>query len=385
MRKIILKANRQRSLLQRHPWIFSGAIEWFDPELSNGDPACVYDSQGHFLAMAHFYKSTIMARILTFEQEEINAAFFQRRIARALACRLRLGYPDERTTMYRLVHAEGDDLPGLIIDIYGRLAVMQCHTEGMWKVADTIASALHQLPELSLEAVYLKPAGEYQAGQGRFLSGHPQEIIVRENNIQFFIDCVRGQKTGFYIDQRDNRQLLTAFCRDKTVLNLFAYSGGFSLYAFKGGAARVVSVDSSALACEWNQINTELNFGQCPHEIICADVEDYLRSCRTKFDIIIADPPAYAKQRMAMKAAETKYRTLNKTLLRLLNPSGMLFTFSCSQAVSKERFQTVLFKSSLEAERVTKILYRLGQPPDHPVSIFHPEGDYLKGFVLLAD
>ncbi len=385
MRKIILKSKRQRSLLQRHPWVFSGAIEWFDPELNNGDLAAIYDSEDRFLAMAHFYKSTIMARVISFEQEEIDEKFFQRKIIRAMACRQRLGYPHDHTTMYRLVHAEGDDLPGLIIDIYHRLAVIQCHTEGMWKMADTIAQALHQLPELNIESVYLKPAGEYKAGQGKFLTGLPKEIIVRENNIQFFIDCERGQKTGFYIDQRDNRQLLTAFCRGKTVLNLFAYSGGFSLYALKAGAVRVVSVDSSALACEWNQINTDLNFGECPHEVVCADVDDYLQSCTTKFDLIIADPPAYAKQRIAVKAAETKYRTLNKTLLRLLNPGGILFTFSCSQAVGKERFQTILFKSSLEAGRVTRIMYRLGQAPDHPVSIFHPEGDYLKGFVLLAD
>jgi 23S rRNA (cytosine1962-C5)-methyltransferase len=382
MYQIVLKKNRERSVLLKHPWIFSGAVARFDDRLRNGDLAEVISADGKFLAIAHFFKSSIMAKILSFEKLEINADFFAQKIRNALQARKTLNIPDEHTNMFRLVHGEGDGLPGLIVDIYDRCASVQCHTEGMIHSAEMIHQALQQIHELNLTSIFYKPSVKQEAETGKFLSGKEEKITALENGIKFIVDVVKGQKTGFFIDQRENRKLLAGFSKGKKVLNLFSYSGGFSLYAMKGGAERVVSVDSSALACEWNKENTALNFSQVNHEIVCADVFDFLKNGNEKFDVIIVDPPAFAKQLSAVGNASVKYRSLNSAAIRLLKSGGILFTFSCSQGISKEHFQKIIFKSAIESKAGLKIIYRMSQSPDHPVSIYHPEGEYLKGLVI---
>lgn len=384
MLKIVLKKNRERSVLLRHPWIFSGAVERFDEGLTNGDVAEVVSADGNFLAIAHFFKSSIMARILSFERTEINTVFFYRRISSALQARKSIGLPDENTSMFRLVHGEGDGLPGLIIDVYDSTASVQCHTEGMLQSVNHISEALQKIPELNLVSIYLKSTVKPEGSTGQFLSGRNAKVVALENGIRFTVDVEHGQKTGFFIDQRENRKLLSHYAKGKKVLNLFSYSGGFSLYALKGGAEKVISVDSSAPACEWNRENTSLNFDDSRHEIICMDVFDFLKSCSEKFDVIIVDPPAFAKQLSAIDNASVKYKSLNSAALKLLNQGGIMFTFSCSQAISKEQFQKIIFKSAIESRADLKIIHRMSQSPDHPVSIYHPEGEYLKGLVLQA-
>lgn len=381
MGQIILKKNRERSVLLKHPWIFSGAVERFDTGLKNGDVVEVISAEGKFLAMAHFFKSSIMARILSFEKAEINTAFFIQKIGNALSNRKTIGLPDANTNMFRLVHGEGDGLPGLIIDVYDKSACVQCHSEGMMQSIDFISEALQQL-EWKLSSVYLKSTIKAVGRTGQFLSGVNDKIVALENGLKFLVDMEHGQKTGFFIDQRDNRKLLSLYTNGKKVLNLFSYSGGFSMYAMRGGAEKVVSVDSSAIACEWNKENTELNSVKDRHEIICMDVFDYLKSCHDNFDLIIVDPPAFAKQLSAVDNASVKYRNLNTAAIKRLNRGGLLFTFSCSQAIGKEHFQKIIFKSAIECRADLKIIHRMSQSPDHPVSIYHPEGEYLKGLAL---
>lgn len=382
MPKIVLKKNRERSVLLKHPWIFSGAVDGFDDDLKNGEVVEVVSAEGKFLAMAHFFKSSIMARILAFEKTDISIDFFFNRINNALKARKSIGLPDENTSMYRLVHGEGDGLPGLIIDIFDNTASVQCHTEGMIRSADFICRALQQVDELKLISIYQKSTVKSEKVSGKFLYGSSGKITALENGIRFTVDVEHGQKTGFFIDQRENRKLLSHYTKGKKVLNLFSYSGGFSLYALKGGARKVISVDSSSAACEWNRENTVLNFENANHEIICSDVFDYLKSCNEKFDVIIVDPPAFAKQLAAVDNASIKYKSLNSSVLKLLNTGGIMFTFSCSQAISKEQFQKIIFKSAIESRAELKIIHRMSQSPDHPVSIYHPEGEYLKGLVL---
>lgn len=382
MQKLILKKNRERSVLLKHPWIFSGAVESFDKELKNGDVVEVLSADGKFLAIAHFFKSSIMARVLSFEQTVISAAFFKDKIQGALKARNSIGLPNKNTTMYRLVHGEGDGLPGLIIDVFNNTACVQCHTEGMVQSAEMISEALQQIYELKPESIYQRSTGKTEGASGKFLFGSSQKITAFENGLKFTVDIEHGQKTGFFIDQRENRKLLSRYTNGKKVLNLFSYSGGFSLYALKGECEKVISVDSSAPACEWNKENTVLNFNDSRHEIICNDVFEFLKSCQEKFDVIIVDPPAFAKQLAAVDSASVKYRSLNSAALKLLNKGGMLFTFSCSQAISKEHFQKIIFKSAIESRADLKIVHRMSQSPDHPVSIYHPEGEYLKGLVL---
>lgn len=382
MYKLILKKNRERSVLLKHPWIFSGAVERFDNDLKNGDVVEIVSAEGKFLAVAHFFKSSIMARILTFEQTEINTDFFVGKIRSALKARNPIGLPNEYTTMYRLIHGEGDGLPGLIIDIFENTASVQCHTEGMLLSADYICEALQRINELKLVSIYHKSTMKSDDGSGKFLFGSTGKITALENSLKFTVDVEHGQKTGFFIDQRENRKLLSHYTNGKKVLNLFSYSGGFSLYALKGGAEKVISVDSSAPACEWNKNNTVLNFNDNRHEITCMDVFDFLKSCNEKFDVIIVDPPAFAKQSAAVDNASVKYKRLNSAAIKLLNPGGIMFTFSCSQAVSKEHFQKIIFKSAIESGTELKIIHRMSQSADHPVSIYHPEGEYLKGLAL---
>jgi 23S rRNA (cytosine1962-C5)-methyltransferase len=382
MHQLVLKPNRERSVLLKHQWIFSGAVERFDQELKNGDVVEIVSAEGRFLAVAHFFRSNIMARILSFEREEINTGFFFRKIKSAYALRQSLGLTDRHTNMFRLVHGEGDGLPGLIIDIYHHAACIQCHTEGMLQSLDLISEALMQIKELKVHFVFQKSAVKTKGTLPKVESKKNHKVVALENGIKFTVDVEHGQKTGFFIDQRDNRQLLSHYTRGCRVLNLFSYSGGFSMYALKGGAERVVSVDSSAPACEWNMENTILNGHQGRHEIHCMDVFEFLKTCNEQFDIIIVDPPAFAKQLSVVKKASVKYRNLNTAALKWLKKGGLLFTFSCSQAMSKEHFQQIIFKSAIECKADLKIIHRMSQSPDHPVSIYHPEGEYLKGLAI---
>lgn len=395
--QIFLRRGKEESLLRRHPWIFSGAIEYIRSErdhITEGEIVDVHTKNGDFIARGHYQIGSIAVRVLTFEQVEIDQAWWNERIATAYDVRRSLDLTDnEQTTCYRLVHGEGDSLPGLVVDIYGSTAVVQCHSVGMYRSRKEIAEAIRTVYGERIEAIYDKSAQTvpFKAGLNAvdsYLYGSSatasQEVL--ENSNRFNVNWEKGQKTGFFIDQRANRELVRHYAKGRTVLNTFCYTGGFSVYAMAGGAVEVVSVDSSERAVQLADENMRLNFGdEVRHLSKAVDAFEYLHDIGDKFDMIILDPPAFAKHHKVLGNAMQGYKKLNARALAQIKSGGILFTFSCSQAVSKELFRTTVFSAAAIAGRRVRILHQLTQPADHPINIYHPEGEYLKGLVLYVE
>lgn len=391
--KIILKRGKEQSLLRFHPWIFSGAIAKICGKIDEGDIAEVVDSEGNFLAVGHYQIGSIAVRVLSFVPREINQEFYTERITIAYAMRRQIGLTDnEQTNAYRLVHGEGDGLPGLVIDIYDGVAVVQMHSVGMYQDRKYIETALIEVMGASLKAIYNKSEGTlpFKAGlnpTNSYVFGTaPESKVARENGLLFYPDWEKGQKTGFFVDQRENRALIERYSKGRNVLNMFCYTGGFSFYAMRGGANLVHSVDSSERAIELTKSNVELNFPNDPrHQATAMDAFKFMQETTQKFDLIVLDPPAFAKHLNVLNNALKGYRRLNTKALEMIEPGGILFTFSCSQVVSKEVFRTMVFSSAAKACRNVRILHQLTQPADHPINIYHPEGEYLKGLVLYVE
>jgi 23S rRNA (cytosine1962-C5)-methyltransferase len=388
---ITLLPGKERSLHNRHPWLFSGAVKTIEGEAREGDVVEIFSSENKYLATGHYHEGSIKVRIFSFEQVVPDFDFWKKKVQRAFDYRKSLGITySPVTNMYRLIHAEGDGLPGLIIDIYNKTAVIQTHTLGMHAAKPYLVNALKNIYGMGLDCIYDKSAdtmSKQKQGvmENTWLLGEKKEEIVMENGIQFYVNFVEGQKTGFFIDQRGNRKLLSAYCAGKKVLNTFAYSGGFSLYALKADAALVHSVDSSKKTEEWAQRNVDLNFKEAPHAYFANDVFDFMKTTTGNYDVIVLDPPAFAKHLSAVKQATVGYRNLNYEALKRINKGGILFTFSCSQVIDRELFGKIIFMAAAQARRNVRIMHRLSQPPDHPVSVFHPEGEYLKGLVLYVE
>ncbi|MBQ7157584.1 MAG: class I SAM-dependent rRNA methyltransferase [Bacteroidaceae bacterium] len=392
MKKIFLKRGKDESLRRFHPWIFSGAIHHTSEQPEEGEVVTVYTSENEYIATGHFQIGSIMVRVLSFEHEEIDKAFYMRRLATALDVRKSIGVVGrEDNTTYRLVHGEGDNLPGLVIDIYGKTAVMQAHSVGMHTDRETIAEALKEVMGNTLKNIYYKSETTlpYKAELGQengFLLGGSADDVAIENGLKFHVDWLKGQKTGFFVDQRNNRSLLEHYAKGRKVLNMFCYTGGFSFYAMRGGAELVHSVDSSQKAIDLTNANVELNFpGDPRHEAFAEDAFKFLEQMTTPYDLIILDPPAFAKHKDALRNALKGYTRLNKKAFEKITPGGIVFTFSCSQAVDKEHFRTAVFSAAAAAKRKVRILHQLHQPADHPINIYHPEGEYLKGLVLYVE
>jgi len=391
-RRIYLRKGKEESLRRFHPWVFSGALQSMDEGIGEGDVVDVITSRGEFIGRGHFQIGSIAVRILTFADEDIDAAFWNRRLAVALRMRQDIGIADNpHNNTYRLVHGEGDNLPGLVIDCYGDTAVMQAHSVGMHMAREVIARELIDVMGSRIKNVYYKSETTlpYKADimqENTFLYGHTDDTIAIENGLKFRVDYLRGQKTGFFVDQRENRSLLERYSKGKRVLNMFCYTGGFSFYAMRGGAEQVHSVDSSQRAIELTTENVNLNFpGDNRHEAICEDAFKYLEKAAGNYDIIILGPPAFAKHRAALRNALKGYTRLNMKALEKIKPGGILFTFSCSQVVTKENFRNAVFTAAALAGRNVRILHQLHQPADHPINIYHPEGEYLKGLVLYVE
>lgn len=384
-----LKKGKESSLSRFHPWIFSGAIQNISSNLAEGELVKVISNNNDFCGIGHFQPSSLAVRILSFKEEEINAHFWERKILLAYKTRQNLNFDAKTNEIYRLVHGEGDGLPGLIIDIFNQVAVIQCHSLGMFNSIHQIADALDVVFKNNLHTIFCKssdtlPFKANQQNANFFLKGNANNIWACENNLLFFIDFIDGQKTGFFIDQRENRKLLASMCNNKSVLNTFCYSGGFSVYALKGGAKKVVSIDSSEKAMQLVQQNVAKNFNDTKNHIgLKSDVFKYFSTFNeSPFDITILDPPAFAKHQKATNNAIKGYKRLNAAGMKATKNGGILFTFSCSQAISIAQFKTAIFAAGLEVNKHIKILHQLHQPADHPINIYHPEGEYLKGFVV---
>ena len=385
---ITLRNGKEQSVKRLHPWIFSGAIAKMSGEPEEGDLVQVYSADKEFLAIGHYQKSSIAVRILSFEDRKIDQDFWNERIASAFNYRKQLGLVNNsETTCYRLVHGEGDNLSGLVIDYYNGTAVVQCHSVGMYKSLDCIVEALKQTMGEQLTAIYNKSEGTlpFKAGienADGLLWGEIKTENALEYGNSFFIDWIQGQKTGFFIDQRENRRLVEQYAKGKSVLNTFCYTGGFSVYALRGGAKNVVSVDCSARAIELTDKTVAMNFPNAAHTSVVSDTFKYLDNNKDEFDLIILDPPAFAKHGKVLNNALQGYKRLNMKAIEQIKKGGILFTFSCSQAVSKEEFRKSVFAAAANTKRNVRILHQLTQPADHPISIYHPEGEYLKGLVL---
>jgi 23S rRNA (cytosine1962-C5)-methyltransferase len=389
MKNLQLKGGKEDSLLRFHPWVFSGAIQQADADLSEGDVVRVVRRDGTFMAVGHYQAGSIAVRILSFRDVPIDSQFWYARLESALRMRIAIGMADNpQNNTYRLVHGEGDLLPGLIIDVYGKTAVMQAHSIGMHLSRVQIAEQLVKVMGSRIENVYYKsettlPFMDHM--ENGFLYGGSQENTAIENGLMFYVDWLHGQKTGFFVDQRENRSLLEKYARGKRVLNMFCYTGGFSFYAMRGGAKLVHSVDSSAKAIELTNRNVQLNFpGDDRHKAFCEDAFKFLDSI-DNYDLIILDPPAFAKHRGALHNALKGYTRLNYKAFQKIQPGGILFTFSCSQVVTKDHFRNAVFTAAAQAGRKVRILHQLHQPADHPINIYHPEGEYLKGLVLYVE
>lgn len=383
---ITLKKGRERSVLNFHPWIFSGAIHKKEKGIKEGDIVSVHSHHDVFLAAGHYHDASITVRILSFEKRSIDASFWAEKISAAYDYRLRTGIAgSRRTDCFRLVHGEGDGLPGLIIDIYNDAAVIHAHSAGMMQSAGEIFEALEKVFKSRFNTVALKSAEGKEMQEIKFLKGSSSGGMVTENDLKFFMNWKEGQKTGFFLDQRENRELLLQYVKEKKVLNTFSYSGGFSIYALKGGAAQVHSVESSAKANGWEKENAKLNGFDANLEIFSEDVFDFLKKRHEHYDAIILDPPAFAKRLSAVEKAITGYRNLNYEAIKKISTGGILFTFSCSQAVDRELFRKTVFQAAAKARRNVRIMHQLSQPADHPINIFHPEGEYLKGLVLFVE
>jgi 23S rRNA (cytosine1962-C5)-methyltransferase len=392
MKRLLLKRGKEESLRRFHPWVFSGAVQQMDEGIEEGEVVRVVTSSGDFIAVGHYQIGSIAVRVLSFRDVEIDGEFWYSRLKSALEMRRSIGIADNpQNNTYRLVHGEGDLLPGLVIDVYGKTAVMQAHSVGMHVSRVQIAEQLMEVMEGRIENIYYKSETTlpYKADLGQengFIFGGSDDNTAIENGLMFYVDWLRGQKTGFFVDQRDNRSLLEKFARNKTVLNMFCYTGGFSFYAMRGGAKLVHSVDSSAKAIELTNRNVALNFpGDMRHQAFCEDAFKYLEEAGGNYDLIILDPPAFAKHRGALHNALKGYIRLNNKALQKIQPGGILFTFSCSQVVTKEHFRNAVFTAAAQAGRKVRILHQLHQPADHPINIFHPEGEYLKGLVLYVE
>ncbi|WP_074760721.1 class I SAM-dependent rRNA methyltransferase [Xylanibacter ruminicola] len=390
MKKLYLKRGKEESLLRFHPWVFSGAIAQADDNLKDGDLVRVLTNHGDFIAVGHFQMGSIAVRILSFRDVDIDADFWASRLASALKVRQSIGIADNpKNNTYRLVHGEGDNLPGLIIDVYDRTAVMQAHSIGMHLQRKQIAEQLVKVMGSRIDNVYYKSETTLpfmDDMENGFVYGGSEDNVALENGLKFYVDWLRGQKTGFFVDQRDNRSLLERYSAGKSVLNMFCYTGGFSVYAMRGGAKLVHSVDSSAKAIELTNRNVALNFeGDNRHEAFCEDAFKYLEQAGNNYDLIILDPPAFAKHRGALHNALKGYTRLNNKAFQKIQPGGILFTFSCSQVVTKDNFRNAVFTAAAQAGRKVRILHQLHQPADHPINIYHPEGEYLKGLVLYVE
>lgn len=388
-----LKRGKEESFDRFHPWVFSGALA--DPlpdRLEEGDTVSVVTSDGRLVGVGHFQIGSIAVRILDFGATAVDSAFYSRRLEQALALRRALGLARPDNDAYRLVHGEGDFLPGLVVDVYGPTAVLQAHSPGMHYARGIIADAIVRLPGLGVRNVYYKsettlPYKAHLEAQNDYIIGGFETSIATENSLRFNIDWLRGQKTGFFLDQRDNRQLLQRYSNGRRVLNLFCYTGGFSVYALNGGAAKVDSVDSSEKAITLTDANVDLNFPATDcHRSFSGDAFKFLDNInKDDYDLIVIDPPAFAKHRSALRNALRGYQRLNAKAMEKIAPGGVLFTFSCSQAVSREQFRLAVFSAAAQSRRRIRILHQLTQPADHPVNIYHPEGEYLKGLVLYVE
>ena len=391
-RKVYLKKGKEESLKRFHPWIFSGAIQSTEGELEEGEVVRVITASGEFIAVGHYQIGSIAVRVLSFSDVTIDDEFWSSRLRSAFRMRQSIGIVDNpHNNTYRLVHGEGDNIPGLVIDVYGDTAVMQAHSVGIHQQRLAIARCLVEVAGDRVKNVYYKSETTlpYKADLGQedgFIVGGSDDNVAMENGLKFHVDWLKGQKTGFFVDQRENRSLLERFSSGKKVLNMFCYTGGFSFYAMRGGAELVHSVDSSAKAIELTTRNVEMNFpGDTRHEAFCEDAFKYLDRMGDRYDLIILDPPAFAKHRGALHNALKGYTRLNQKAFEKIQPGGILFTFSCSQVVTKDNFRNAVFTAAALAGRKVRILHQLHQPADHPVNIFHPEGEYLKGLVVYVE
>lgn len=386
---LFLRRGKSESLKRFHPWVFSGAIAGANGKLNEGDVVRIVSNENELMGYGHYQIGSIAVRMLTFKEEKIDHAFWVTRLSEALRLRKALqltGRADNN--IYRLVHGEGDRLPGLVIDVYGKTAVMQAHSVGMHVSREQIADALIEASEGLIENVYYKsettlPFKADLHKENGFLRGHDEGNVAVENGLKFHIDWLRGQKTGFFVDQRENRSLLEHYAKGRNVLNMFCYTGGFSVYAMRGGANLVHSVDSSAKAIDLTRANAEMNFpGDARHEAFAEDAFKFLEQAGSNYDLIVLDPPAFAKHKDALPRALKGYTRLNAIAFRKIKPGGIVFTFSCSQAVNKDQFRLAVFTAAAQSGRHVRILHQLHQPADHPINIYHPEGEYLKGLVL---
>ena len=389
---IQLKPKKEESLLRFHPWVFSGAIQRFEGNPAEGDLVEVMDSHRNFLGIGHYQIGSIAVRIVSFEKKEINDDFWMNKILQAykLRCTLGLVNPPQNNT-YRLIHGEGDNLPGLIVDVYDHTAVLQAHSVGMHQIRQTLAEKIVEVVPAVKNVFYKSETtlpfnAPIEPEDGYLIGGENNSFKAVESGLQFQVDWLRGQKTGFFIDQRENRLLLEKYSKDKSVLNMFCYTGGFSVYALRGGAKSVHSVDSSAKAIELTDKNIAIDFPEAiNHASFAEDAFKFLNERRAEYDLIILDPPAFAKHRDAVRNALKGYKRLNHKALEQIKPGGILFTFSCSQVISKDQFRLAVFSAAAEAKRNVRILHQLTQPADHPINIYHPEGEYLKGLVLYVE
>lgn len=390
-KRVFLKKGKEESLKRFHPWVFSGAIAKMDNGVEEGDIVAVYSYSGEFIAMGHFQIGSITVRVLDFAQRDIDADFFFDRLQKAFDLRKSIGLIRPDNNAFRLVHGEGDFLPGLVVDVYDRTAVVQAHSPGMHFARNIIADALLRIADGLIKNVYYKsettlPYKAQLDPQNDYIVGGFETNVAVENGLKFHVDWLKGQKTGFFVDQRDNRSLLEHYANGRSVLNMFCYTGGFSFYAMRGHAKLVHSVDSSAKAIQLTNENVELNFpGDPRHQAFAEDAFKFLNNMDNKYDLIILDPPAFAKHKSALKNALIGYRKLNAKAFEKILPGGILFTFSCSQAVSKEQFRLAVFSAAAMSGRRVRILHQLTQPSDHPINIYHPEGEYLKGLVLYVE
>lgn len=391
-KQVYLSKGKEESLKRFHPWIFSGAIHHIDEGIEEGETVRVITSEGKFIAVGHYQFGSIAVRVLSFRDIVIDEAFWQSRLQSALDMRIAIGIADNgRNNTYRLIHGEGDNLPGLVIDCYGTTAVMQAHSVGMHRERMAVAKTLGKIMGDRIENVYYKSETTlpYKADlrqENGFILGKNDDNVAVENGLKFRIDWLKGQKTGFFVDQRENRSLLEQYAKDKSVLNMFCYTGGFSVYAMRGKAKMVHSVDSSAKAIDLTKENVDLNFpGDDRHEAFCEDAFQYLDEHDQQYDLIILDPPAFAKHRSALHNALKGYTRLNVKGMQRIKKGGILFTFSCSQVVTKDNFRNAVFTAAAQAGRKVRILHQLHQPADHPINIYHPEGEYLKGLVLYVE
>ncbi len=396
MKQVRLRKGKEESLKRFHPWVFSGAIASIDEGITEGEVVRVVTNSGDFIAVGHYQEGSIAVRVLSFSDVQIDDEFWHSRLSSALKMRQAIGIADNpNNNTYRLVHGEGDNLPGLIIDVYDKTAVMQAHSIGMHLCRKEIARALKDVMESRISHIYYKSETTLPFmtadDMNGFLVGGSDDNIATENGLKFRVDWLKGQKTGFFVDQRENRSLLEHYARGKRVLNMFCYTGGFSFYAMRGGAELVHSVDSSAKAIELTKQNVELNFPNDPrHEAFCEDAFKFLEGSVANgsaigYNLIILDPPAFAKHRGALHNALKGYTRLNQKAFEKIEKGGILFTFSCSQVVTKDHFRNAVFTAAALAKRKVRILHQLHQPADHPINIYHPEGEYLKGLVLYVE